>query len=55
MWFVEYRAQGQALWWRIGTARSKAGALAKLRAHRKRFGFGGMFRDEYRVVSEVGA
>ena len=50
MFYVEYRAQGQTNWWLLGSCRTKAGAQAKLRAHKKRFGFGGMFADEYRIT-----
>jgi hypothetical protein len=54
MFYAEYRKQGSRSWWLLGRTRTKSGALAKIRAHRKRFGFGGMFRDDYRVTTEEG-
>lgn len=54
MFYAEYRKQGSASFWLLGSCRTKAAALAKIRAHRKRFGFGGMFADEYRVTNQDG-
>ena len=54
MYYAEYCQQGAAGWWRMGKCKTKSGALAKIRAHRKRFGFGGMFRDAYRVTNQAG-